>query len=222
LVIEELLGEICHQPPARSLAVAGVFMPACARCCGFYLGVLLACAVYAVPGKYRVFLSYPSRGAAALAAVAALPCVADYALARVGSPLAVGNGARFVMSLFAGWGTWILLAGVATGLRWGFTETRRLDLGQLVGSLAVLLVPGLLIATPHALAARLFAGAVLAGALAFFAAVNYVPLALFLHKSRPAVLVKITIIVGVTLLAGVEIRWGRAAYEGLARLLRQS
>lgn len=221
-MIEKLLGEICHQLPARSLTVAGAVMPACARCCGFYLGVLLACAVYAVPGRYRVFLSYPSRGAAALAAVVALPCVADYALAQVGSPLAVGNGARFVMSLFAGWGTWILLAGVATWLRWGFTEKRRLDLGQLVGSLAALLAPGLLIATPYAPAARLFAGAVLIGALAFYAALNYVPLALFLHKSRPGGLVKIIIIVGVTLLAGVEIRWGRAVCEGLARVLRQS
>jgi uncharacterized membrane protein len=220
--MEELLGEICRQPPARPLAAAGVFVAACARCCGFYLGVLLACAFYAVPGKYRVFLSYPSRGAAALAAAAVLPFVADYALARVGSPLAVGDGARFVMSLFAGWGTWVLLAGLATGLRWGFAEERRLGFGQLVGSLAVLLVPGLLIATPHALAARLFAGAVLAGALAFFAAVNYVPLALFLHKSRPGTLVKIIIIAGVTLLAGAEIRWGRAVYEGLSRLLRQS
>jgi len=218
-VIEKLLGEVCHQLPARSLAVAGVAMPVCARCAGIYLGVLLACAFYAVPGRHRVFLSYPSRGAAALAAVVALPCVADYALARAGSPLAVGNGARFVMSLFAGWGAWVLLAGLATGLRWGFVEERRLGFGELVGSLAALLVPGLLIATPYAPAARILAGGILVGAIATYGLLNYLPLALFLHKSKPSVLIKIIIIVGVTLLAGVEIKWGHAVYEAVARTL---
>jgi uncharacterized membrane protein len=218
LVIEKLLGEICHQLPARSLAVAGVVMPVCARCCGFYLGVLLACAFYAVPGKYRVFLSYPSRGAAALAAVAALPCVADYALAQAGSPLAVGNGARFVMSLFAGWGAWVLLAGLATGLRWGFVEERRLAFGELVGSLAALLVPGLLIATPYAPAARIFAGGILAGAIATYSLLNYLPLALFLPKRRFGLIIRAIIVFGLIWLAVAEIRWGYIAYEALGNV----
>ena len=214
-MIEKLLGEICHQLPARSLAVAGVAMPVCARCAGIYLGILLACVFYAVPGRYRVFLSYPSRGAAALAAVVVLPCVADYALARVGSPLAVGNGARFVMSLFAGWGAWVLLAGLATGLRWGFVEERRLGFGALVGSLAALLVPGLLVATPYALAARLFAGAVLAGAIATYSLLNYLPLALLLPKRRFGLIIRAIIVFGLIWLAVVEIRWGYIAYEAL-------
>ncbi|NIT37108.1 MAG: DUF2085 domain-containing protein [candidate division Zixibacteria bacterium] len=214
-MIEKLLGEICHQLPARSLAVAGVTMPVCARCAGIYLGILLACAFYAVPGRYRVFMSYPSRGAAALAAVAVLPCVADYALARIGSPLAVGNGARFVISLFAGWGAWVLLAGLATGLRWGFVEERRLGFGELVGSLAALLVPGLLIATPYALAGRILAGGILAGAIATYGLLNYLPLALLLPKRRFGLIIRAIIMIGLIWLAVVEIKWGYVTYEAL-------
>jgi len=219
MVIEELLGEICHQLPARCFTVAGVTMPACARCSGIYLGVLLAAAFYAVPGRRRLFLHYPSRGAAALAAVAAGPCAVDFFFGWGGYPLFAGNGARFVASLFAGWGAWVLLAGAATRLRWGVAPERRLDLGQLAGSLAALLVPGLLVATPRPAAAKVFAGATLVGAVAFYALLNYLPLALFLHKKGYRLATGLVILCGLVALAVAEIRWGRVVYANVAGML---
>ena len=220
MVIEELLGEICHQLPARCLTVAGVAMPACARCSGIYLGILLAAAFYAVPGRRRLFLHYPSRGAAALAVLAVGPCAVDFFFGWGGYPLFGGNGARFAASLFAGWGAWVLLAGAATRLRWGVAPERRLDFGGLVGSLAALLVPGLLVATPLPAAATIFAGATLAGAVAFYALLNYLPFALFLHKKRYRLASGPAILCGVVALAALEIRWGRVVYEAFAGAVR--
>ncbi len=194
-------------------------MPACARCCGVYLGVLLAAASYALPGKRHLFLYYPSRGAAALAAVAAAPCAADLFLGKWGYPLVAGNGARFVASLFAGWGAWVLLAGAATWLRWGLAPKRRLDFGRVAGSLAALLLPGLLVATPAAAAAKLFAAATFAGAVTFYALLNYVPLALFLHASRCRAGIKTTVACGLVCLAVAEIKWGKAVYDAVANVL---
>ena len=57
-MIDRLLGELCHQLPARSLVAAGVALPACARCAGIYLGVLLAFIWYLVPGRNRVFIIF--------------------------------------------------------------------------------------------------------------------------------------------------------------------
>ena len=219
MVTGELLGEICHQLPARCLVVAGVTMPACARCCGIYLGVLLAAASYALPGKRRLFLHYPSRGAAALAVVATGPCAADLFLGRWGHPLVAGNGARFVASLFAGWGAWVLLAGAATRLRWGLAPERRFDLGLVAGSLAALLLPGLLLATPAAAAAKIFAAATFAGAITFYALLNYIPLAIFLHQRRYGAGMKIIIVCGLVCLAVVEVKWGGAVYEAVTRAL---
>jgi uncharacterized membrane protein len=219
MVTGELLGEICHQLPARCLVAAGVTMPACARCSGIYLGILLGAAFYAVPGRRRLFLYYPSRGAAALAAAATAPCAADMFLGMAGHPLFAGNGARFVASLFAGWGAWILLAGGATWLRWGVAPERRLDFGHVVGSLAALLVPGLLVATPRPAAARLFAAATLAGAVTFYALLNYVPLALFLHKKRYRVATGLVILCGLVALAVAEIKWGNTFFARVKFIL---
>jgi len=194
-------------------------MPACARCCGVYIGVLLAAASYALPGKRRLFLYYPSRGAAALAVVATAPCAADLFLGKWGCALVAGNGARFVASLFAGWGAWVLLAGAATWLRWGLAPKRRLDFGRVAGSLAALLLPGLLVATPAAAAAKLFAAATFAGAINFYALLNYLPLALLLHSRRSGAGIKTIVVCGLVCLAVVEIKWGNAVYEAVANVL---
>ncbi len=220
MVIEELLGEICHQLPARCLTVAGVVMPACARCSGIYLGALLGAAFYAVPGRRRLFLYYPSYGGAALAVLAFGPCAVDFFGGWWGYPLFGGNGARFAASLFAGWGAWVLLAGAATRLRWGAAPERRLDFGRLAGSLVALLVPGLLVATPRPAAAKIFAGATLAGAVTFFALLNYLPLALFLHKKRYRPATGLVVLCGVVALAFAEIKWGNGLYERLADVFR--
>jgi uncharacterized membrane protein len=221
MVVEELLGEICHQLPARCLVVAGVVMPACARCSGIYLGTLFAAACYAVPGKRPLFLHYPSPGAAAFAAAATVPCAADMFLSLAGYPVFGGNGARFVAGLFAGWGAWILLAGAATWLRWGAAPERRLDVGRVAGSLAALLVPGLLVATPLPAAAKIFAWATLAGTAAFCALLSYLPLALFLHKKRYRPAAGLVILSILVVLAAAEMKWGNAVYEGLSHLIRQ-
>jgi len=218
-MIDRLFGELCHQLPARSLVVAGVALPACARCAGIYLGTLLACVFYLVPGKRRVFLVYPSRAGAAVATIAVLPCAADFALARLGSSLAAGNEVRFVLSLLAGWGAWVLLVGAATRLRWGPSPERRLDAGGLFGSLALLVVPGLLLAAPHPAAASILAAASLAGAFAFYALLNYLPLALLLHGRRTAPGVRAAVAGGLLFLAAAEIRWGYQVYAAALRML---
>jgi uncharacterized membrane protein len=194
-------------------------MPACARCSGIYLGILLAAAFYAVPGRRRLFLHYPSRGAAALAVLAVGPGAVDFFGGWGGYPLFGGNGARFVAARVAGGGAGGLLAGAATRLRWGVAPERRLDFGGLVGSLAALLVPGLLVATPLPAAADIFAGATLAGAVAFYALLNYLPLALFLQKKRYRLASGLVVLCGVVALAAAEIRWGRVVYESVAGML---
>jgi uncharacterized membrane protein len=220
MVVEELLGEVCHQLPARCLVVAGVVMPACGRCSGIYLGTLLTAACYAVPGKRPRFLHYPSPGAAALAGAAILPCAADLFLGLAGYPIFGGNGTRFAAGLFAGWGAWIMLAGAATWLRWGAAPERRFDVGRVAGTLAALLLPGLLVATPFPAAAKVFAWATLAGAVAFYALLSYLPLALFLHKKRYRPATALSIFAALVVLAVAEMKWGNAVYEGVARLLR--
>jgi uncharacterized membrane protein len=194
-------------------------LPACARCAGIYLGTLLACLFYLVPGKRRVFLIYPGRAGAAAATIAILPCAADFALARVASPLAVGNEARFVLSLLAGWGAWVLLVGAAAYLRWGPAPGRRLSAANVFGSLVLLLVPVLGAAAPHPAAARVLAAATLVGALAFYALLNYLPLALLLHGRRTSTFARALVVAGLVALAVVEIKWGYVVYAAARRML---
>lgn len=148
-----------------------------------------------------------------------MPCAADFALAHLGGPPALGNEARFVVSLLAGWGAWVLLAGLAARLRWGPTPERRLDAGGLFGSLVLLLVPVVLTAAPHPAAAGVLAAATLVGALALYALLNYLPLALLLHGRRTAPLARGLIAAGLVALAVVEIKWGYVVYAAAGRML---
>jgi uncharacterized membrane protein len=194
-------------------------LPACARCAGIYLGVLLAFVWYLVPGRNRVFLAYPGRGGTVLAGLGVLAGVADFALAFAGSGYAGGNEVRFVISLFSGWGGWVLFAGAATGLRWGWTADRKIPAGQLAGSLILLLVPGLAFVSPAPWGARALGYGALAGAVVTYAALTYLPLALFLHRRRTGTLPRAAIVVALTALAFVEIRWGYALYAAAIRVL---
>jgi hypothetical protein len=92
--------------------------------------------------------------------------------------------------------------------------------GRVAGTLAALLLPGLLVATPLPAAAEVFAGATLAGAVAFYALLSYLPLALFLHKKRYRPAVGFAIFSALVVLAIAEMKWGNAVSETLARLLR--
>jgi uncharacterized membrane protein len=218
-MIDRLLGELCHQLPARTLAVAGVPLPACARCAGIYLGVLLAFIWYLVPGRNRVFLTYPGRGGAILAALAVLAGVVDFALAYAGSALAGGNEVRFVISLLAGWGGWILFAGCATALRWGWTADRKVPSGHFAGSLLFLIAPGLAFVSPAPWGARVLAYGTLAGAVVLYAALNYLPFALFLHGRRTGTVTRALIVLALAVLTLIEIRWGYAVYDAVRRAL---
>lgn len=218
-MIDELIREICHQIPARSLVAAGVALPACARCAGIYLGVLLAFIWYLVPGRNRVFLAYPGRGGAIIAALAVLAGVVDFALAYAGSVHAGGNEVRFVLSLLAGWGGWILFAGGATALRWGWTADRKVPAGHVAGSLLLLMVPGLAFVSPAPWGARVLAFGTLAGAVVLYAALNYVPFALLLHGRRTGTLTRALIVLALVALALAEIRWGYAVYDAVRRAL---
>jgi len=219
-MIAALLAGTCHQLPARTLAVAGVLMPACARCAGFYLGLLCGVAAYALPGRERLFLRWPSRGAAALAAAALVPFAADTALAYFGSPRALGNWGRFGVALVGGWGAWALLAGAATLLRWGRERARRLPADKLAPSLLLLAVPVVVALTPHRAAAELLAAAVLAGAAAFYGAVTYLPVALLLHKRRWPRWAQAALAVALAAAAVAEMRWGYGAYAAARGVFR--
>ncbi len=218
-MISGLFAGVCHQLPARTLVVAGVLLPACARCAGFYLGLALAFIYYLVPEKKPFFPRHPSRGAAAVAAAALVPFVADMALAQWAPRLALGNYGRFALALFAGWGAWILLAGAASLLRWGAAAERRLTLGKVAGSLLLLLIPGILLLTPHRLAATILTGGVLAGALAFYGTLTYLPLALFLYKKRLPAWANGLIVFALAALAFAEMRWGYGWYEAARKIL---
>lgn len=218
-MIDQLLGELCHQLPARTLDAAGVPLPACARCAGIYLGVLLAFIWYLVPGRNRVFLAYPGRGGAILAALAVLAGFVDFALAYAGSSLAGGNEVRFVLSLLAGWGGWILFAGCATALRWGWTADRKVPSSHFAGSLILLIVPGLAFVSPAPWGARALAYGTLAGAVVLYAALSYVPLALLLHGRRTSVAARAAVVAGLALLAAAEIKWGYRVYAAALGML---
>jgi uncharacterized membrane protein len=218
-MIDRLLGELCHQLPARTLDVAGVPLPACARCAGIYLGVLLAFIWYLVAGRNRVFLAYPGRGGAVLAGLAVLAGVVDFALAYAGSPLAGGNEVRFVLSLLAGWGGWILYAGCATALRWGWTADRKVPSSHFAGSLILLVVPGLAFVSPAPWGARVLAYGTLAGAVVLYGALNYLPFALFLHGRRTGAAARALVVLALAVLALAEIRWGYQVYAAALRML---
>ncbi|UCH79570.1 MAG: DUF2085 domain-containing protein [Candidatus Coatesbacteria bacterium] len=218
-VVDTLFGELCHQLPARTLVVAGVALPACARCAGGYLGVLLTLGFFALPGRPRVFLAYPSRGGAALAALAFLPAFVDFVLARTGSSRALDNEWRFLLSLLAGWGVGILLVGAAASVRWGLEPARRVSAGHLAGSLAILLLPGLAFVVPAPWGARALTYGVAAGAVALYALLNYIPVAVFLPRRPLGPLARGGVLLGVVALAAAEIRWGYEVYAAVRGML---
>lgn len=210
-MIQAFLSEICHQDPARTLAVAGVLLPACARCTGVYWGWLLAFLSYAVPDKRRVFLRHPSRGAAVLAAAALIPGLADLLLATfASSPL--GNAGRFLLAIPFGWGGFLLIAGAASWLRWGASPERRLGLSEAAARLPLLLIPPILLLVHPPAAAALLAGGTAAGAVAYYALLTYLPAAFLLHKRPGRVARGIAVAAAVIALAFAEILWGLRAW----------
>jgi len=47
---------VCHQKPRRCLKIGSRRMPICARCMGFYMGLVLGCVTFAV---WRYFIRLP-------------------------------------------------------------------------------------------------------------------------------------------------------------------
>jgi len=209
-MIGSFLSEICHQLPARTLAVAGVLLPACARCTGVYGGWLLAFLSYAVPGRRRIFLRHPSRAAAFLAAAAVVPGLADLLLTMYArSPL--DNVGRFLLALPFGWGGFVLVAGAASWLRWGAPPERRRSLAELAASLPLLLIPPALLLTRLPAAAALLGMGTAAGAVAYYGLFTYLPCALLLHKRPWRPWRGAVIVAAVAGLAAGEILWGLRA-----------
>ena len=120
-----------------------------------------------------------------------------------------------MISLLAGWGGWILYAGCATALRWGWTEGRKVPSGHFAGSLILLVVPGLAFASPAPWGARVLSYGMLAGAVVLYAALNYLPVALLLHGRRTGTLIKAVIVAALIALALIEIRWGYGVYAAV-------
>jgi len=209
----ELLAGICHQLPARTLAVAGILMPACARCTGIYWGYLMGFAAALVPTAERRWLRWPGPAAAVLAAAVAAPGVVDMVTASFFNA-GFGTYPRFVAALACGWGGFVLTAGVAAGARWGWDAERRLGFGRFAATLPLLAVPVVLTVVPHPLAASLVAGGTAAGAVICYALLSYVPVALLLHRRRVGPLVRFAVLVLTLALAYAEIRWGAALLGG--------
>jgi len=214
-MINALFAHVCHQLPARGLAVAGVPLPACARCAVFYLGVAVSFGYFLIPGKRTLFAGWPGKPLAAVAAVAALPNIVNIYLGRAGTWLYLDNYGRFAVALLGGWGAWILLAGAAAALRRGFSAERRLRLAKTAPSLAPLLVPAILLFTPHRLSATLLTAGILIGAVAFYGIISYLPIAFFLHKKRSPRWARVVIAAACGAAALAAMRWGAQLYTGL-------
>lgn len=208
MTADVLFSHICHQQPDRSLAVAGILLPVCARCAGFYLGVAFTTGFYLIPDKKPLFLRWPTRGLAALAALAALPNALNIYFAKATKLFGWDNYGRFFAGAAAGWGLWILLAGAAALLRWGRAPERRLTLDKGVSSLVLLLLPVIALAAASPAVAVLLTTMIIAGALAFYGGLFYLPFALILHKKRSPLWLR-AVGTAVCLSAAVAaIRWG--------------
>lgn len=96
---------MCHGRPERSLAIAGVTMPICARCVGIYAGLLVGLAAFVVIPYLRERIVRPF----ALAAV--VPLAID-GLTQLAGLRESTNELRIVTGLVAGlaFGLWVLSA----------------------------------------------------------------------------------------------------------------
>jgi hypothetical protein len=151
--------------------------------------------------------------------LAVVPGVVDFVLARSGSSHALDNEWRFVLSLVAGWGAGVLLVGAAAAVRWGFEPARRVSAGHLAGSLAILLLPGFAFVVLAPGGARALAYGTAAGAVALYALLNYIPVAVFLPRRPLRRLARGGVLLGVIGLAAAEIRWGYEVYAAVRGML---
>jgi len=208
-MMHDFLQGICHQLPARTLVVAGVLLPACARCAGFYLGFLVAFLYYAFPARPLRFLRHPSRGAVALAAAAVVPGLIDTFAANVTGG-GLGNWGRYTLALPMGWGSFVLLAGGTSFLRWGTPAARRWGVREVAPGLGLLIVPLLLVLVDGRGAAALAGAAVAVGAVAYYALLTYLPFALFRHGKPWRLGWGAVLGVVCVALALAEMKWGLA------------
>ena len=96
---EKLFELFCHQNPERSLHLAGITLPLCARCFGLYAGFGLA----------GILLPAFSRRFAAGILVAALAFSILFWFLRFFLPVLDGNLVRLMLGLSLGSGTVLLL-----------------------------------------------------------------------------------------------------------------
>lgn len=96
---EKLFGFFCHQNPERSLHLAGMALPLCARCFGLYAGFGLA----------GLLLPALSKRSAAGILTTAAACSALFWLLRFFLPVLDGNLVRLTLGLGLGGGVVLLL-----------------------------------------------------------------------------------------------------------------
>jgi uncharacterized membrane protein len=70
----EIFRYLCHQDPGRSFFISGKKMPVCARCTGFYLGVLSG---VMIPLAYQPLSIIPNVHLFALAVIMMIPMAID-------------------------------------------------------------------------------------------------------------------------------------------------
>jgi len=115
-LLEAMAGASCHGLDARSLCIAGCFLPFCARCTGLYIGVAAAVLALAAAGGLRRH-ALPSPAVIAALGVPWALSGGAWLLEFVGIDL-VGNAGRAVLGFACGASATILLAPLWARVLW--------------------------------------------------------------------------------------------------------
>lgn len=217
-MLENLLGQICHRLPARTVAVAGLLLPACARCTGFYLGFLVAAAA-SVVRRGMASAGFGANGPTRVGALVALAYFAvDTVLAAKAPYLSLPNRPRLIASLAAGAASWVLYHDIVGRWRW----SRKLE-GYTINE-GLLTAAGLALAggatyAPWPSAAVVLGWATLWGAGVFYALLSYAPWAAVLRDKELGRGWRAALGLTFATLSYVEIRWGWRAIAAAATFL---
>lgn len=208
--IFDILSYLCHQLPDRTLFIASVPLPFCARCAGLYTGMAIT-AIYVIAAR-RSLLINPTLPSWLLAFAAIVFSLTEYVLTWFlhltdGFP----NFPRYSISLFTGAGVMLTFLGVISLIQ--LPQAEREERLPDFGGFNVLLIFAVClgaVALPL-IQSRLIWWAILVaysvGTIAYFGALNYFPFAVgfrLLHYKPGR---KVNLLVGLALVAMMLIEY---------------
>jgi len=203
-VIFDILSYLCHQLPERTLFIASVPLPFCARCAGIYTGMAIA-AIYIIVTR-RSLLIAPTLPSWLLALAAIIFSLAEYVLTWfLHMTQGLPNFPRYSFSLITGAGVILAFLGAITLIQLpGEERDKRLRPLGAYNILAIFIICIIAIVLP--LIQSWFTWFVILaaytiGTVAYFSVLNYIPFAagfrlLRYHPSR-----KVYLLVGLGLAA---------------------